>query len=205
MFPATGSTMIAARPSPYRATAAAAASTSLYGQTIVSCAAPVGTPGDAGIPSVASPEPARGEQRVGVAVVAAGELEDPVAARERRGRAGSRSSRPRSRRRRAAPSRPTAPRRRSRRRARPRASVGAPKRRPARGRLASPPRPSPGPRARRSAAPTTSPSRGSGGRRRPRSRRPRRARTNSGSSSPTARIARTGELTPPGISSSARR
>ena len=57
-FPATGSTMIAARPSPYRSTAAAAASMSLYGVTIVSRAAPVVTPALAGIPSVASPEPA---------------------------------------------------------------------------------------------------------------------------------------------------
>ena len=58
MFPATGSTMIAASPSPYLATAAAAASTSLYGTTIVSAATAGGTPGDDGIPSVASPEPA---------------------------------------------------------------------------------------------------------------------------------------------------
>ena len=58
MFPATGSTMIAARPSPYSATAAATPSRSLYSQTIVSAITPVGTPGDDGIPSVASPEPA---------------------------------------------------------------------------------------------------------------------------------------------------
>ena len=58
MFAATGSTMIAASPSPWRRTASAAASRSLYGTTIVSAAAPVGTPGEAGIPSVASPEPA---------------------------------------------------------------------------------------------------------------------------------------------------
>jgi hypothetical protein len=58
MFPATGSTMIAASPSPYRSTAAAAASGSLKVVTIVSAVVPVGTPGLAGIPSVARPEPA---------------------------------------------------------------------------------------------------------------------------------------------------
>ena len=57
MFPATGSTTIAARPSPQRSTAVAVASTSLYGTTIVSSAAPLVTPGVAGIPSVASPDP----------------------------------------------------------------------------------------------------------------------------------------------------
>ena len=83
MFAATGSTTIAASPSPWRMTASAAASTSLYGTTIVSAAAPVGTPGEEGIPSVARPGAGAREQRVGVAVVAAGELEDPVALRER--------------------------------------------------------------------------------------------------------------------------
>ena len=58
MFPATGSTMIAASPSPYWATAAAIESTSLYGHTIVFAVVAVGTPGLAGIPSVATPEPA---------------------------------------------------------------------------------------------------------------------------------------------------
>src|SRR5581483_9103604 len=58
MFPATGSTTIAASPSPYRSTAAATPSTSLYSQTIVSAVTPLGTPGDAGRPSVARPEPA---------------------------------------------------------------------------------------------------------------------------------------------------
>ena len=58
MFAAIGSTMIAASPSPCCMTASAAASLSLYGTTIVSAAAPFGTPGEAGIPSVASPEPA---------------------------------------------------------------------------------------------------------------------------------------------------
>jgi hypothetical protein len=58
MFPATGSTKTAASPSPYRATAAATASTSLYGHTIVWLVTAVGTPGLAGSPSVATPEPA---------------------------------------------------------------------------------------------------------------------------------------------------
>jgi hypothetical protein len=58
MFPGTGSTRIAARPSPYCATAAAIASTSLYGHTIVSAVTAVGTPGVEGSPNVATPEPA---------------------------------------------------------------------------------------------------------------------------------------------------
>ena len=58
MFPATGSTTMHASPSPHCATAAATASMSLYGQTIVSAAAPDGTPGEPGMPSVAIPEPA---------------------------------------------------------------------------------------------------------------------------------------------------
>ena len=57
MFPATGSTSTEASPSPYRATARAADSMSLYGTTIVSAVTAGGTPGD-GIPSVASPDPA---------------------------------------------------------------------------------------------------------------------------------------------------
>jgi hypothetical protein len=59
MFPATGSTMIAASPSPYRSTADATPTRSLYSQTIVSAVTPDGTPGDDGMASVASPEPAR--------------------------------------------------------------------------------------------------------------------------------------------------
>ena len=58
MFAATGSTITAAMPSPCLTNASAAASRSLYGTTIVSAAAPVGTPGVDGIASVASPEPA---------------------------------------------------------------------------------------------------------------------------------------------------
>ena len=57
MLPATGSTRIAASPSPYSATAAATASMSLNGSTIVSAATPEGTPGVDGIPSVIRPEP----------------------------------------------------------------------------------------------------------------------------------------------------
>src|SRR5438552_3748468 len=44
MFPATGSTTIAASPSPYSETRAAAASTSLYAPTMVCAVASVGTP-----------------------------------------------------------------------------------------------------------------------------------------------------------------
>ena len=58
MFPATGSTTIAASSSPWRSTAAETPSTSLKAQTSVSAAAPAGTPGDDGMPSVAIPEPA---------------------------------------------------------------------------------------------------------------------------------------------------
>src|SRR6266545_548054 len=58
MFPATGSTTMHARPSPYCATAPAAASTSLYGATIVWAVTDCGTPSDVGMPSVATPEPA---------------------------------------------------------------------------------------------------------------------------------------------------
>ena len=58
MLPATGSTRIAARPSPYCTTAAATASTSLKGSTIVSAVTPEGIPGVDGIPRVITPEPA---------------------------------------------------------------------------------------------------------------------------------------------------
>ena len=83
MFAATGSTITAASPSLYFRNASAAASRSLYGTTIVSAAAPVGTPGDAGIAERREARAGAREQRVGVAVVAAGRLEDPVAMRER--------------------------------------------------------------------------------------------------------------------------
>ena len=58
MFPATGSTTMHASPSPNSATAAAAATASLYGATIVCSVTEPGTPADDGMPSVASPEPA---------------------------------------------------------------------------------------------------------------------------------------------------
>ena len=63
----------------------------------------------------------------------------------------------------------------------------------------APPRPSPDRRGRRAAAPTTAPSRAACGRRSSRGTRRAPRATKNGSSSPTARIARTGELTPPGI------
>ena len=53
----------------------------MYGATTVSAVAPPGTPAVAGTPSVAGPGAGLGEQRVGVPVVAAGELEDAVALR----------------------------------------------------------------------------------------------------------------------------
>ena len=52
---------------------------SLYGSTIVSPAAAPVTPGESGRPRVATPGAGRGEQRVDVAVVAAGELDDLAA------------------------------------------------------------------------------------------------------------------------------
>ncbi len=58
MFPATGSTRIAASPSPYRAHASATPSTSLKAQTIVSPVTPEGMPGVDGMPRVITPEPA---------------------------------------------------------------------------------------------------------------------------------------------------
>ena len=58
MFPATGSTITHASPSPNWATAAAAASRSLYGAISVCDVAADGTPSDDGMPSVATPEPA---------------------------------------------------------------------------------------------------------------------------------------------------
>ena len=95
-----------------------------------------------------------GQQRVDMAVVAAGELEDAIAARVARGRAGSRSSRPRCPKRRGAPSRPTGRRPRSPRRARLRPRSARRRSCPA-ARPRRPRRESPGPRGRRSAAPRT--------------------------------------------------
>ena len=58
MLPAIGSTMTAAIASPSASNAAAAASRSLYGVTIVSPAIAGGTPADDGCPNVSAPEPA---------------------------------------------------------------------------------------------------------------------------------------------------
>ena len=58
MFPATGSTMIAASSSPYRSHDAATPSMSLNATTIVSSTTALGTPGVEGMPSVMIPEPA---------------------------------------------------------------------------------------------------------------------------------------------------
>ena len=56
MFAGTGSSRIAA--SSWRSVACATASGSFHGTTTVAAAAPAGTPGLAGIPWVASPDPA---------------------------------------------------------------------------------------------------------------------------------------------------
>ena len=58
MFPHTGSTMTAARSFPWAATTASTAATSLNGTTSVSATVPAGTPGEPGMPRVATPEPA---------------------------------------------------------------------------------------------------------------------------------------------------
>ncbi len=58
------------------ANASATAARSLYGSTIVSAAAAPVTPGESGRPNVATPGAGRGQQRVDVTVVAAGELDD---------------------------------------------------------------------------------------------------------------------------------
>ncbi len=67
MFAAIGSAMSAAT-SP-RAVASKSASSSFQGITMVLAVAAAGTPGLAGIPWVSRPEPACGEERIGVAVV----------------------------------------------------------------------------------------------------------------------------------------
>ena len=71
--------MIAAICSPCAASAARTASRSLYGSTIVSAAAPSVTPGVPGMPSVSEAGAGGHEQRVGVAVVVAVELDELVA------------------------------------------------------------------------------------------------------------------------------
>ena len=208
MFPATGSTMIAARPSPYSATVDATASTSLYLHTIVSFVVAGGNAGARRQAERRDTGAGTREQRVDVAVVAACELEDAVARSERAGKARGAHGRLGAGRdeadlldrgdrvddlrceldlglRRGAEARPAlggiahrrhrCPDRRDRR-ARARRTILTPV---DVARLlvdVCPRRYAPSPRP-----------------------------TNNGSSSPTARIARTGEFTPPGMSSSARR
>ena len=58
MFPAIGSTMMQASCLPQRATASATALRSLKGAWMVSSVMALGTPGDPGMPSVATPLPA---------------------------------------------------------------------------------------------------------------------------------------------------
>ena len=58
MFPATGSTMIAATRPALASSTASVAARSLYGATSVSAVAPGVTPGLSGRPNVATPEPA---------------------------------------------------------------------------------------------------------------------------------------------------
>ena len=95
MFPATGSTMIAASLAVLGDGRGDRVDVVVRHDDRVVRATPPARRALAGMPSVATPEPALDEQRVGVAVVAAGELEDPVARRERRGQGAPRSSRPR--------------------------------------------------------------------------------------------------------------
>ena len=86
MFAATGSTITAAISPPRAPNASRTASTSLNGAESVSRAAPSVTPGEPGMPKVATPEPAPfASRRVRVAVVAALELQDEVAAGESAG------------------------------------------------------------------------------------------------------------------------
>ena len=57
MLAGIGSAMIAARSSPARSAAAVSAAGSFHGTTIVSAACASVTPGEAGMPCVARPEP----------------------------------------------------------------------------------------------------------------------------------------------------
>ena len=81
MLPATGSTRIAARPSPYCATAAATASMSLYGQHDRVGGDARRNPRGRGDAERHQPRAAAREERVDVAVVVAGELDHAVSAR----------------------------------------------------------------------------------------------------------------------------
>ena len=125
MFAGTGSTMSAATVPSFASKSDAISSRSLKGAITVSRAAPAVTPGVLGIAE--GREPAAGaarEQRVGVTVVAALELDQGVLA----GRGASEPDRRHrglgARRRRAAPVRPRAPSRRSAPRAGPRPRWG---------------------------------------------------------------------------------
>jgi hypothetical protein len=82
MFPATGSTKIAARPSPNSATVDATASTSLYLQTIVSFRRGRRHAGACGEAKRCDTGTGAREEGVDVTVVATGELEDAVSRRE---------------------------------------------------------------------------------------------------------------------------
>ena len=88
MLPGTPSTIAQARP---RAVGGERAAPARRGRCTARRRCPAataaGTPGVDGMPSVAMPEPACGQQRVDVAVVAAGELQHAVAAGARAGQA----------------------------------------------------------------------------------------------------------------------
>ena len=170
---------------------------SFQGTTTVAAAAAAGTPGLAGMPCVARPVPASASRPSDVAVVGAGELQELLAAGRRAGEAhrahrrlGARRGHPQHLDARHPPRRP---RRRARPRPRSARRSSCRSRRRDGDRLQRPP----GARGRGSAGPTSRRSRRSGWRRRRRAPRPAARSTNSGSR-PIARIARTGELTPPG-------
>ena len=76
MLAAAASVITAAISPGCAAKAARTASMSLYGSTITSAVVPAVTPAESGSAKVATPDPADGQQRVDVAVVAAGELDD---------------------------------------------------------------------------------------------------------------------------------
>ena len=101
MLPAIGSTKIAATCPPALSRTWRTDSRSLYRATSVSAAAAAGTPGLVGTPSVMAPDPALHQERIGMAVIAALELDDLVSLRRRAGdarrthrRFGSRADEP---------------------------------------------------------------------------------------------------------------
>ena len=201
MLPAAASVMTQAISWPRAVNAASTAARSLYGSTIVSAAEDAGHPGLSGSPNVATPEPGRREQRVDVAVVAAGELHDDAPPGEPAGqpdrghrRLGPAVDQAHLLRRRCARRSPRPARPRSRTACRTRSRGSPPP---------GPPRPPTGGRARGSSAPTSRSGR--------RSRRPSTSVSHGPAAlamnrgvPPTARKARTGELTPPGMTASAR-